>query len=301
MHPRGIIRQQLKKVSELWDSMFNNIISMFKPQDAVYEEIQDILPYYVLIEMEPNFKDIPFDPANGLKYTRRIAFVAADSSMEDLEWYMLDTLNMLAIKEHVLEIRPKLEVIKGIPYLRVPLIEGDMTNNQKEVNNYLHNLMYWESQLDTNSVGPFALRYLWVLEKLYTQKLELNDMRNSFMEYGINTDIHKGDMVRTVRDLCRRNQMVNEQIHLMAGSINEARNAVKAEERMQVMQKVDEMNQMSRLLAHSIERNAMMHDQLNNLLMHLREDEESLCMMQKNWESKTEEVTELLKQLIAKR
>lgn len=186
MNARGVIRLQMKKVTDVWNRMFREDKSVTDPQDAIYNEIEDYLPYYVVVESYVVNSPLRVEsysthfgcPMDEIKITGRICFVNKkyDESTA-LGWMLLNMLNWDIVCQQLYNLQPEEIELAGNKCYRVPLGSVDVSK-QKDINAYLHNLMFWESMLDKEFVGPLSLRYMWVLEKLYTQKASIDNIND---------------------------------------------------------------------------------------------------------------------------
>ena len=210
MNARGVIRLQMKKVTDVWNRMFREDKSVTDPQDAIYNEIEDYLPYYVVVESYVVNSPLRVEsysthfgcPMDEIKITGRICFVNKkyDESTA-LGWMLLNMLNWDIVCQQLYNLQPEEIELAGNKCYRVPLGSVDVSK-QKDINAYLHNLMFWESMLDKEFVGPLSLRYMWVLEKLYTQKASIDNINDVLRKADVYSEENADCPEKGVKELC---------------------------------------------------------------------------------------------------
>lgn len=210
MNTRGIIRLQMKKVADVWNHKFKGGNPVTDPQDAIFNEIEDYLPYYVLVEsvvidsplLVRSYSTNYGIPMDEIKITGRILFVNKKMDADtDLGWMLINRLNWDVVCQQLYNLQPEERKLGGSKCYRVPLGSVD-TNKQKDVNAYLHNLMFWESMLDKDYVGPLSLRYIWVLDRLYTQKISIDKINEMLRKANVFKDENADQPEKGVKELC---------------------------------------------------------------------------------------------------
>ncbi len=210
MNTRGIIRLQMKKVADVWNHKFKGGNPVTDPQDAIFNEIEDYLPYYVLVEsvvidsplLVRSYSTNYGIPMDEIKITGRILFVNKKMDADtDLGWMLINRLNWDVVCQQLYNLQPEEIKLGGSKCYRVPLGSVD-TNKQKDVNAYLHNLMFWESMLDKDYVGPLSLRYIWVLDRLYTQKISIDKINEMLRKANVFKDENADQPEKGVKELC---------------------------------------------------------------------------------------------------
>lgn len=210
MNARGIIRLQMKKVTDAWNRMFKEGKAVTDPQDAINNEIEDCLPYYVVVEsyvinspLRVESYSTHFGSAmDEIKITGRICFVNKKcDEATDLGWMLLDKLNWDIVCQQLYNLQPEEIELAGNKCYRVPLGSVDVSK-QKDINAYLHNLMFWESMLDKEFVGPLSLRYIWVLDKLYTQKASIDNINEVLRKADVYNEENADCPEKGVKELC---------------------------------------------------------------------------------------------------
>lgn len=210
MNARGIIRLQMKKVTDAWNRMFKEGKAVTYPQDAINNEIEDCLPYYVVVEsyvvnspMRVESYSTHFgSPMDEVKITGRICFVNKKyDEATDLGWMLLDKLNWDIVCQQLYNLQPEEIELAGNKCYRVPLGSVDVSK-LKDINAYFHNLMFWESMLDKEFVGPLSLRYIWVLEKLYTQKASIDSINEVLRKADVYHEENADSPEKGVKELC---------------------------------------------------------------------------------------------------
>lgn len=210
MNARGIIRLQMKKVTDAWNRMFKEGKAVTDPQDAINNEIEDCLPYYVLVEsvvidsplLVRSYSTNYGIPMDEIKITGRICFVNKKyDEATDLGWMLLDKLNWDIVCQQLYNLQPEEIELAGNKCYRVPLGSVDVSK-LKDINAYFHNLMFWESMLDKDYVGPLSLRYIWVLDRLYTQKISIDKINEMLRKANVFKDENADQPEKGVKELC---------------------------------------------------------------------------------------------------
>ncbi len=210
MNTRGIIRLQMKKVADVWNHKFKGGNPVTDPQDAIFNEIEDYLPYYVLVEsvvidsplLVRSYSTNYGIPMDEIKITGRILFVNKKMDADtDLGWMLINRLNWDVVCQQLYNLQPEEIKLGRSKCYRVPLGSVD-TNKQKDVNAYLHNLMFWESMLNKDYVGPLSLRYIWVLDRLYTQKISIDKINEMLRKANVFKDENADQPEKGVKELC---------------------------------------------------------------------------------------------------
>ena len=200
----------MKKVTDAWNHKFKGENSVTDPQDAIFNEIEDYLPYYVLVEsvvidsplLVRSYSTNYGIPMDEIKITGRILFVNKKMDADtDLGWMLINRLNWDVVCQQLYNLQPEEIKLGGSKCYRVPLGSVD-TNKQKDVNAYLHNLMFWESMLDKDYVGPLSLRYIWVLDRLYTQKISIDKINEMLRKANVFKDENADQPEKGVKELC---------------------------------------------------------------------------------------------------
>lgn len=243
MNARGIIKLQMKKVADVWNRKFKDVNPVTDPLDSIYNEIEDYLPYYVVVESVVMNSALPVRsystnygiPMDEIKITGRILFVKKKlAAATDLEWMLINRLNWDIVCQQLYNLQPEEIELGGNRCYRVPLGSVD-TSNQKDINAYLHNLMFWESMLDKEYVGPLSLRYIWVLDKLYTQKVSIGYVNDMLRKANVYKDENADQPEKGVKELCDKLEVVFDSFNQCLASAISDRDKVIAESQKAIL------------------------------------------------------------------
>lgn len=154
-------------LEEEWNERFDDDAAEVQPDDALCYEMEQNLPAYALYS------------GNALAFFRK------DNSpyLEDedgtpmcleLESYQRELV------EKRLEGMSRTSVSQcGLEGILIPLRASARFETVEDVNEYLHNLMFWESLLPPETCGPLMQHIGWLVQKLYTLR-EQEDERSPY-------------------------------------------------------------------------------------------------------------------------
>lgn len=317
MNTRGIIRLQMKKVADVWNHKFKGENSVTDPQDAIYNEIEYYLPYYVLVEsvvinspsLVRSYSTNYGIPMDEIKITGRILFVNKKyDEATDLGWMLLDKLNWDIVCQQLYNLQPEEIELGGNKCYRVPLGSVDVSK-QKDINAYFHNLMFWESMLDKEFVGPLSLRYNWVLEKLYTQKASIDNVNDLLRKANVYKDENADQPEKGVKELNDKSEAVIDSFnHYLHSAISERNRAIAesekairdSENKKMLLDIVFELKKMSDFSIQKIaERNAT-YINMQKLLQQLDANNREMSTVEEYISVKNKEIEQRLMMLINK-
>lgn len=143
-------------LEEEWNERFDDDIAEVQPDDALFYEMEQNLPAYALYA------------GGGLAFFRK-----------DDTPYLKDedgTPMCLELEPYQHElVKKRLEGMShtpvgqcGLEGVLIPLRAGARFETVEDVNEYLHNLMFWESLLPPETCGPLMQHIGWLVQKLYT-------------------------------------------------------------------------------------------------------------------------------------
>ena len=143
-------------LEEEWNERFEDDASEVQPDEALCYEMEQNLPAYAL-------------------YTgSALAFFRKDNSpyLEDEDGTPM-CLELESYRHELVEKRlegmSRTSVSQcGLEGILIPLRAGVRFETVEDVNEYLHNLMFWESLLPPETCGPLMQRIGWLVQKLYT-------------------------------------------------------------------------------------------------------------------------------------
>ena len=167
---------------EEWDKELRMYGIKVQPENAVFYEMEEFLPSYLFVEF--------IEGTEGLRF-ERLAFYTrndrpfAETAEGKLQWYQLEAGNVEYLRLKIREIMPSVETREGVSGYIIPLQESAFFSEMWDVNAYLRNLMFWESMLSVDVVGPVTQRISYLAHKTYQTRREQRDAITKLSKIGI--------------------------------------------------------------------------------------------------------------------
>lgn len=188
-----------KETSKRWDADLLATAPKCGRDEALSYEFHEFFPLCVFVELDTSVPDPKMFPASRREYyeqmpyeehlqNRRRNFSPGEkltflsnsqslSSADSVVWYKFAVRMRAVIRDYLMRRRPEPDFVNGIEGWIVPLCGSDNLETLEDFNEYMHNLMFWESMLDADQVGPLMMRYSWVAQRLYEHVYDMEEVK----------------------------------------------------------------------------------------------------------------------------
>lgn len=204
---KNLIETIVKKaVRVFWDAEIQDIAQKCSADEVLSYDLHTYFPAFVFVELNTE----PVDPSTlSTAYRRRFEEEGGPSeeevrkfrvvnrstgekmvflSMQDkinaeenplhkVVWRSLRKNSRGMLRDYMMRKRPSLSVLNGVEGWFVPLCNSDNFDTAESYNEYMHNVMFWESMLDASEYGPVMQRYSWVTSKLYSHVSDMEQVK----------------------------------------------------------------------------------------------------------------------------
>lgn len=201
-----------KNTRDAWEADLRACAPKCGREEALSYEIHEHFPQFVFVELDKEdleeqrrfissrMRELQRErtPEEVLESRRmnfcpgeRIAFLSDDEFLtmgfgldREIVWYSLTNRMRSVVRDYMRRRRPKQETIRGIEGWVLPLCSSDAFATTEDFNEYMHNMMFWESMIDAKQIGPLMMRYSWVAQRLYEHVYDMEEAkRKVWQEY----------------------------------------------------------------------------------------------------------------------
>lgn len=201
-----------KSTRDSWESELRACAPKCGRDEALSYEIHEHFPQFVFVELdkenleekgrimsararELHAERTPEEILESRRFNycpgEHIAFMSGEEFMDlgfgldhEIGWFTLTNRMRSVVRDYMRRRRPKQEIIRGIEGWVLPLCSSDAFVSVDDFNEYMHNLMFWESMIDANQIGPLMQRYAWVAQRLYEHVYDMEEAkRRVWQEY----------------------------------------------------------------------------------------------------------------------
>lgn len=142
-----------------WDEVYREFGIKVMPDTSLFYELEEFYPHHVITDG----KVIGFFKRDGQPF------------FEEATWLEVEPMNIALILDRIQYIQPEQAEYEGVKGWIMPLRESPFALSVEDVNAYIHNLMFWESMLPSDTTGPLLQRIAWITNKLYRLRGEQRD------------------------------------------------------------------------------------------------------------------------------
>lgn len=153
------------------EEIFQNHAALVAPGESFIFDMNVNIPCYVLVGMERSIAGKARRPKYALN--GRLSFLDEDMNYfypkgpRSGVWHHIEPKNVKVVEEHLDELQaPTIDRPYMWGYL-VPLRDSSEISGWIDANALLHNLMFWESMLNSEDTGPLMRQILWLAENAY--------------------------------------------------------------------------------------------------------------------------------------
>jgi len=298
------IEEQLCIKLQRWNQIFRDKALSVNPESSVWFELERFFPYFVLVERDSHAMESQGNFFQKPVISGRIGFVDRNNAFHNINtkidtWYHVEPWNKAVIEAHLAETQPQSIIGKGGDGWIIPLYEGNRAKDMHEVNAYLHNLMFWESLIVSEEAGPIMQRTVWLMEKVYDQREEMDMAIREMREHGLVDHQEGHDIRHVVKKACDKYDFINDEFQHKMDEIFHASDyrQKSLEEKEIVLKSVDSLFNLMGVIHSTIERNCMAMENIAGMMRRLENENQNLEHIHDDWAAKMDELLQRLEYL----